>query len=96
MFEPVVEIPARPENIMSPDAYMGPTIDLSKYIAPTSKTWNVLASANDGNSALVTSLDFDAVPATTDVFANKIGYLVASNDATDATQDVGHVFGRLG
>lgn len=76
---------------------MGPTINLSKYIAPNAVSWNVLASANNGNAGLVTSTDFDAVPAVTENFANRIGYLYANPSSTaTAKANVGHVFGRLG
>jgi len=96
LFDPVVEIPDRPENINRPDAYMGPTIDLSKYVGSSSSTWNVKATDNKGYAALVTGT-FDSAPAVNAKFANRIGYLVCSNDIAATTASaVGHLFGRLG
>jgi len=98
-FETAIEIPDRPENVTPPAAYGGPTINLAQYIAPTSKSWNVKKSLNEGNAGLVTGMKFDDVPALSENFANRIGYLYASADTAATVVDtlgVGHVFGRLG
>jgi len=98
----VVVVPDRPEEPTMPKTYAGPTPDLDKYTTG-SKTWKVLASENDGNAGLVTDFaNFDSVPtisgvSATGIFANKIGYLMATNDDSVTTvQKTGHVFGVLG
>lgn len=101
LFETAVEIPNRPENIDLPAAYMGPTIDLKKYVAPDNKTWNLKKSTTDtaGNAGLIVGPDFDATPAQATKNGNRIGYMYASVDTSAtavAAAGVGHVFGRLG
>lgn len=98
----VVVVPDRPEEPTMPKTYAGPTPDLSKYTTG-SKTWKALASENDGNAGLVTDFaNFDSIPTisgvtATGIFANKLGYLMATNDDSVTTvQKTGHVFGVLG
>jgi len=96
-FTAKVVIPARPERPTKPYAYMGVTPDLSKFVGTSAVTWKLKASEALGNAALQVSNDFDATPAVTAAFANKLGYLIATNDTTATTvQSTGHVFGRLG
>lgn len=93
---PWADLPARPERPNIPYAYDGPTPDLSKFVGSSPETWKVKATDNKGNASLVTK-NFNDAPAEVGTFANRIGYLIATNDiSVDAVQKCGHVFGRLG
>lgn len=80
-----LEIPARPERPTDIALYSGPTPDLSAYWGSSAHTWKAKASENSGKAGLLTNTDFDTIPATDSKNANRIGYLIASNDNTSTT-----------